>query len=97
MTLYDLEYDALDPYLGTVDLNRFEQLPESERMRIIIRVLCGLVAMEDQRAAAIAEAAPPSTGLPMLGIERDGERKRRHRPRGWNTALLPFFGQERPY
>jgi hypothetical protein len=108
MTLYDVEYDAIDPFLGTLDLNWFERLPEAERKRIIIRVLCGLVAMEeDEQApaertlAAVPDAGPtpgPSTtDLPVLGIERDGAYKRRTRPRGWNTALLPFFGHERAY
>jgi hypothetical protein len=106
MTLYDLEYDTYDPNLGVVDLNRFERLPESERMRIIIRVLCGLVAMEDAAPSAPAEPlsavtsptpGPATADLPVLGIERNGAHKRRSRPRGWNTALLPFVGQERAY
>jgi hypothetical protein len=130
MTLYDVEYDTLDPLLGTVDLTRFEQLPESERMRIIIRVLCGLVAMEEVAAEpapatapttvdapadpfsdalteALALASPdaplaaptpgPAPTLPVLGIEHDARHKRRIRPRGWNTALLPFVGPERAF
>ena len=102
MTLYDVEYTSYDPFLPTVDLNRFEQLSESDRMRTIIRVLCGLVAMEETVVPdAVNPAATPTPGtlreLPMLGIEANGDEKRRKRPRGWNTALLPFLGGERPY
>jgi hypothetical protein len=66
------------------DLNRFQQLPDEERMRVIIRVLCGLVAIEPDAptVAAPEPVAVPETAsrrsrfrLPFLGLEAGGERK----------------------
>lgn len=100
---YNVALDALDPWMAPVDLNRFDQLDDDERMRIIIRVLCGLVAMEETAVPIVEErplvAATPGPGrrLPFLGLELSAPGKERHRPRGWNTALLPHLGRERTF
>jgi hypothetical protein len=101
--LYDVEFPTPETWPGEdLDLNRFQRLSDDERMRIIIRVLCGLVAIDEQPApepsAAHLTVAPtpgPSRSLPLLGLEP--EHNVRSRPKGWNTALLPYIGQERAY
>ncbi len=79
----DLDY----PWLETVDLNTFERLPEKERMRVIIRVLCELVALDPDASEDPSTASVPTTSsgsgrrvhrlrrLPFLGVEVDGARK----------------------
>jgi hypothetical protein len=113
--IYDVEFPTPETWPGEdLDLNRFQRLSDDERMRIIIRVLCGLVAIDEQPGPEPARAALPVTitpdeapvlpvaptpgparSLPLLGLEP--EHNTRTRPKGWNTALLPFIGQERPY
>jgi hypothetical protein len=41
-------FETYDVAPSPVELSRFHTLPEEERMRVIIRVLCGLVAIEDE-------------------------------------------------
>jgi hypothetical protein len=100
---YDVSLDAVDPWMTPVDLNRFDLLGDDERMRIIIRVLCGLVAMEESAAPipeerpAVAPTPGPGRRLPFLGLELAAPVGDRHRPRGWNTALLPHLGRERAF
>ena len=64
-------------------LNTFQRLPEEERLKVIIRVLCGLVAMEEQPERPSPESLRPNLGvtrtrrfrLPFLGLETGGEQK----------------------
>jgi hypothetical protein len=66
-----LDWDT-DPELG-----RFAGLTEDEKMRVIIRVLCGLVALEESPAPFPSLVAPPPAEpapkrrrlLPFLGYE----------------------------
>lgn len=56
------------------DLSRFEELPEHEKTRVIIRVLCGLVALEETGTSLTPPTPPESTPrrrrlLPFLGYE----------------------------
>jgi hypothetical protein len=103
--IYDVQFPSLDawdtPDPTTIDLGRFARLTEDERRRIIIRVLCGLVAMEEP--AEEPERRPhanPTPGqapaLPFLGLETP-RHKCRTKPRTWSTALLPHLGPERPF
>lgn len=76
-----------NPWLETVDLNTFERLPEPERRRVIIRVLCELVALDhpeiEGRPTDVPSEHPASPHgrvqrlrrLPFLGVEVDGARK----------------------
>jgi hypothetical protein len=69
----ELASSAIEPLEDEIDLARFEALAEADRMRVIIRVLCGLVALEDQDwFSAPAPATAPSRRrlLPLLGYER---------------------------
>jgi hypothetical protein len=98
--VYDVEVPSLDQWDTTIDLGRFERLSEAERRRIIIRVLCGLVAMEEApepaREPLVAPTPGPARTLPLLGLET-AAKKRHMRPRGWSTALLPHLGPERAF
>jgi hypothetical protein len=99
--IYDVEFPSLDVWDTTIDLGRFQRLGEAERRRIIIRVLCGLVALEEEAAepAPRVHAAPtpgPAPKLPYLGLETP-RYKCRAKPRSWSTALLPHLGPERPF
>lgn len=71
---WDPEWDT-DP-----ELSQFASLPPEERVRVIIRVLCGLVALEERAPAPVSTrlARRPTT---------TSERPRRR---------LPFLGYERP-
>jgi hypothetical protein len=98
---YDVEFPSIDAWDTTIDLGRFQRLSEDERRRIIIRVLCGLVAMEEEPAEPVRRPhANPTPGrapeLPYLGLETP-RHKCRTRPRGWSTALLPHLGPERSF
>jgi hypothetical protein len=69
----ELVSSAIEPPEDEIDLARFEALAEADRMRVIIRVLCGLVALEDEDwFSAPVPATPPSRRrlLPLLGYER---------------------------
>lgn len=90
---YAVELTSLDPSLAERDLDLFHRLSAEERTRIIIRVLCGLVAMGE---ADDQERLDDARALPSLGLE-DARRRPSTRPRGWNTALLPFLGRERAF
>lgn len=79
-----VQLDLDNPWLDTVDLNTFERLPDHERMRVIIRVLCELVALDSEGAdPSVAEADVAGRHgrvhrlrrLPFLGVEVDGARK----------------------
>jgi hypothetical protein len=98
---FAIELAVLDTTLDDRELNQFLRLTNEERTRIIIRVLCGLVAMgePDDAVAALGEpdTGPRSRSLPHLGLERNHTTRDHARPRGWNTALLPFLGRERAY
>lgn len=79
---FDFDLDALeDPWLQRVDLAAFEHLPPQERTRVIIRVLCELVALGEIDSPEPAEGSPTAVTslgrfrLPLLGIEIGGERK----------------------
>lgn len=97
-----------DPWLDRLDLDRFEHLPEQERRRIIIRVLCGLVALgvtdhqptvpaPTHGADVAVTAHPVDPGplrrLPFLGLEVHGARKRT-RAAHRSIRMLPFLGRE---
>jgi len=62
----DLEWD------GAVDLTQFEVLDDDDRMRVIIRVLCGLVALEEEDWFHTETSPRPRRQrlLPYLGYER---------------------------
>lgn len=64
------------------DLTRFAGLSADDKMRVIIRVLCGLVALEEIEA----ESARLSQAHDPLIVEPAPKRRR----------LLPFLGYLRP-
>jgi len=85
----DVEHPAQDVWDSTIDLGRFERLSEAERRRIIIRVLCGLVAMEEVPEPArepwpapVAAPTPVTTSTPVAS------------PTPGPAARLPFLGLE---
>lgn len=101
-TLYDVEFPTPETWADPeLDLTAFQRLSDDDRMRIIIRVLCGLVAIDEQpgpeppNVLGPSPTPGPTRSLPLLGLEP--EHNVRSRPKGWNTALLPFIGQERPF
>lgn len=76
-------FETFDLAPNPAELNTFQRLPEDERMKLIIRVLCGLVAMEDRPERPNPESLRPNLGvtrtrrfrLPFLGLETGGEAK----------------------
>lgn len=98
-----LELEGYDPFglpvAPLAELTRFQHLTDTERRRIIIRVLCGLVAMEDLREAAESASTtedgadqPFRRRLPFLGLEVGGAAKVRQWDRLRPTPLLPHLG-----
>lgn len=100
---YGFDFPIEDPWIRRIDLNRFERLPETERMRVIIRVLCGLVALEaeEREQCEALGMAPPRSGpeptptprsgfrLPFLGLEAGGASKWRHLAGLRSQAVTP--------
>jgi hypothetical protein len=58
------------------DLGRFDEMTEHDKVRVIIRVLCGLVALEEATAPPAVDLTRPEPAtprrrlLPFLGYER---------------------------
>lgn len=100
---YDVEltHPLAEPAVSLPDLGRFQHLTELERRRVIIRLLCGLVAMEEELDEAAAEPLAPEPPLrrrlPFLGLETSGAAKLRTDQLGRPVALLPYLGNERPF
>lgn len=83
---------------GEIDLERFERLAEEDRLRVIIRVLCGLVALEEEDWFSGPPADEPRTRtLPYLGYERQAQlaliAQRERAPR----RTLPLLGTARDF
>ncbi|MDZ7733955.1 MAG: hypothetical protein U5R31_13595 [Acidimicrobiia bacterium] len=77
-----------------VDLSRFESLTEDEKVRVIIRVLCGLVALEERGGAPeVPDARNPVVRrlLPFLGFEGRQAIGRDPRP-AERRGRLPVLG-----
>lgn len=78
--LHDLDIAEPD-WDGDIDLTQFEALGEPEQVRVIIRVLCGLVALDEEDWFAAWDepslTPPPSLSrvLPLHGHGR-ADRKR---------------------
>ncbi len=90
-----LELEGIDlvgePTVPLAELTRFQHLTETERRRIIIRVLCGLVAMEEMVAGPDAGVEAAASEVETASWENDdalGDPHRAFRRR------LPFLGLE---
>jgi hypothetical protein len=85
----DLDLRLVDPHA----LPRFGRLADTDRVRIIIRLICGLVALEED-----PEPDPPRLRtLPFLGIELDRHQKHPATQTTRTLPLLPYLGNERPF
>lgn len=92
---YDVEFPSPDPWDPTIDLGRFERLTEEERRRIIIRVLCGLVAMEEATEPTPPEPAViPASNRIARHVSERRRRARRSAPTPGPSARLPLLGLE---
>jgi hypothetical protein len=69
------------------ELAQFAGLSEHERMRVIIRVLCGLVALEEVPAAPLPARPHPAATAAVEPSPPAAPKRRR---------LLPFLGYENP-
>lgn len=86
------------------ELDRFAELSEHERVRVIIRVLCGLVALEEVGGGAATLAVDPAQPatpkhrrlLPFLGYERSATNETPETPATAPGTGLPFLGLDRP-
>jgi hypothetical protein len=80
--LHDLDIAEPD-WDGDIDLSQFEALDEPEQMRVLIRVLCGLVALDeeewfaawDEPSQPVSQPLSTSRVLPLHGHGR-ADRKR---------------------
>ena len=62
----DPDIGLWEPGLTTIDLNKFEGLTASDQRRVIIRVLCGLVALGETTAEpAVSAVEPEARSLPQ--------------------------------
>jgi hypothetical protein len=74
--LHDLEVAEPD-WDGRLDLTQFEALDEPEQRRVIIRVLCGLVALDAEDWFAASEQSDPTASRVLLLHGQGGDDRRR--------------------
>ncbi len=94
-----------EPGLTSIDLTKFKGLNADAQRKVIVRVLCGLVALEEGAVGTAARrAARPERPDPLPFIDNDsGEIDLRELPPPPPTGAppasrrLPFFGLRRPF
>lgn len=91
-----------EPGLTTIDLTKFEGLSPERQRRVIIRVLCGLVALEETPEGRSSRAIPPERPDPLpFADKQNGEIDLRMLPPPPPAEVvrtrrrIPFFGLRR--